>query len=169
MGTDKALVEVDGQAMVLRVTEALRATGATEVACIGGNPQALGSLGLVVVDDEWPGQGPLGGLTTALGWSNEPTVLVAGCDQPWLDAPTLGALVEAHRANRAMATVYGLEGTPQPLPGVYDADLRPGLLVGLTGGQRALSFALRLADATVVRVADPRRVRDVDRPQDLSP
>ena len=43
---------------------------------IGGDAAGLARLGLEVVVDEWPGEGPLGGLTTAVGWSPEP--LVAG-------------------------------------------------------------------------------------------
>lgn len=172
-GDDKALVEVDGVAMAVRVARALREAGASSVACIGGDRHRLGSLGLDVVDDGWPGEGPLGGLATALGWTDEPTLVLAGCDQPWLDARAIAELVAAHPAGGAgAATVYGVDGSPQPLPGVYDVELRPRLCAALAAGERALVVALRLAQTTAVEAVDVvtrGALRDVDRPMDLRP
>lgn len=168
MGTDKALVRVDGVEMVSRVVGALRDAGAFDVACIGGNRDALERLGLTVVDDEWPGEGPLGGLATALAWSPASAVVAAGCDQPWLDGPTISRLVEAHRARAVgSVTVYRVDGRAQPLPGVYDVGLRAGLVAAMADGQRALRCALRLAEPCVVESRDPTPVADIDRPEDL--
>ena len=66
MGVDKAAVEVDGTPMARRVGDVLAAAGCSPVIAIGGDPTALGHLGLDVVDDGFPGQGPLGGILTAL-------------------------------------------------------------------------------------------------------
>lgn len=176
MGADKALVEVDGVAMAVRVARCLQAAGARSVACIGGDRGSLGRLGLDVVEDRWPGEGPLGGLATALAWTearHATAVVVAGCDQPWLDAPTLARLLAMHAERGAGATVYAVGGVPQPLPGVYEVDLLPRMCDALAAGERALTLALRLTSCSVVDVedmsdgVDPRVLRDVDRPEDL--
>ncbi len=167
MGTDKALVPVGGVAMAERVVRTLAAAGATEVTCIGGDRLALDGLGLSVIEDEWPGEGPLGGLVTALGWSGEPAIVVAGCDQPWLDLGTIELLVEAHGAGDAAVTVYRVDDRPQPLPGVYAAHFCSPLADALAGGERSLMAALRLAGPTIVDPIDPATLRDVDRPEDL--
>jgi molybdopterin-guanine dinucleotide biosynthesis protein A len=167
MGTDKAFVAVDGVAMAKRVAIALRDGGATEVVCVGGDRAGLTGLALVSIDDEWPGQGPLAGLLTALGWSDEPSIVVAGCDQPWLDAAVIGALIGAHRSSAAPVTVYRVDGVPQPLPGVYDTSLRPGILAALERGERALKAVLGMVEPTCVEALDPGALRDVDRPEDL--
>ncbi len=65
-GIDKALVEVGGVAMARRVADALRAGGAEPVVAVGGDRSALGRIGLDGVDDRHPGEGPLGGVCTAL-------------------------------------------------------------------------------------------------------
>ena len=58
MGRDKALVEVDGRALALRVADALRRAGADPVAAVGGDLPALARLGLAdrvteVLDPTW--------------------------------------------------------------------------------------------------------------------
>jgi molybdopterin-guanine dinucleotide biosynthesis protein A len=66
MGRDKAFIEIDGAPLVARVADALRAAGATRVIVIGGAADRVSALGLDVARDEYPGEGPLGGVITAL-------------------------------------------------------------------------------------------------------
>src|SRR5205085_1408893 len=65
-----------------RVADALRAAGADPVVAIGGDEPALRALGLTVVADAHPGEGPLGGIITALEALGERAELVAvlACD-----------------------------------------------------------------------------------------
>lgn len=167
MGTDKAFVPIEGVAMVRRVADALVAAGASDVICVGGDRAGLDRLGLGSIDDEWPGEGPLGGLATALAWATAATVVVAGCDQPWLTAAAITALVAAHRRAAATVTVYGVEGALQPLPGVYDVGLRPDLAAAMARGERALGTAARLVTPNVVEAEDVEALRDVDQPRDM--
>jgi molybdopterin-guanine dinucleotide biosynthesis protein A len=87
MGRDKALLVVDGTTMASRVAAALRAAGADDVCCIG-----MAVPGEAFVADDHPGEGPLGGVLTALRWSPAGVVVVAACD---LLAPEPGALARA--------------------------------------------------------------------------
>lgn len=174
MGTDKALIDIDGRTMACRVADALGSAGAMETVAIGGNAVALSALGLEVVADRWPGEGPLGGLATALCWAPERLVVVAACDQPWLDATTVQHLLEAHvaggrraPADRPMITVGSVDGAVQPLPGVYDRELAASICADMMAGRRALHGAMRAVTTQVVALPDGRPVRDVDRPSDL--
>ena len=65
MGRDKALIEIDGVAMVTIAVEALRAAGAADVWVVGGDRGAIEALGHRWVPDLHPGEGPLGGVITA--------------------------------------------------------------------------------------------------------
>ena len=67
MGADKAFIEIEGEPMVVRAVGALRAAGAEPALVVGGDAARLGALGLDAVADRYPGQGPLGGVLTALG------------------------------------------------------------------------------------------------------
>jgi molybdopterin-guanine dinucleotide biosynthesis protein A/rhodanese-related sulfurtransferase len=166
MGADKALIPVGGTPMARRVAAALTAAGVASVVCIGGDAGRLGALGLVVVPDRWPGLGPLGGLATALAAAPPGAVLVAGCDQPWLDPAVLRRLIGV--ADEAAAATFRVGGRRQPLPGLYATSLAPRLAAAVESGVRRLDHALDLADRVVeVGLDAPASLRDVDRPQDL--
>ena len=88
MGEPKALIRVDGSAMVDRLGAVLRAAGCSRVVAVGPT-QLAGQL--EHVDDLYPGDGPLGGVLTALSASGStPLVCVVACDLMWLDAARRG-------------------------------------------------------------------------------
>src|SRR5690606_29522274 len=85
MGRDKALLVIGGRPLARRVAGSLRAAGAAAVVAIGGDEGGLRAAGLEVVPDDRPGEGPLGGLVTALRWAarRQPpaaAVVVLACD-----------------------------------------------------------------------------------------
>ena len=109
MGRDKAAIEVGGVTMLARATAALYDAGAESVLVIGGagvdvrvgldgDGDGDGEVGVgldrtVHVDDGWPGEGPLGGLITALDATDSSIVVVIACDLVWLDAESIRAVV----------------------------------------------------------------------------
>ncbi|MDG1786931.1 MAG: molybdenum cofactor guanylyltransferase, partial [Ilumatobacter sp.] len=104
MGRTKALIDVDGVPMAQCVARALAAGGCKDIALVGGSPLELAALELPVVADGVPGEGPLGGIISALGHFTEVShVLVAACDLPLLDAGTVRNLLRAAQANPGRA------------------------------------------------------------------
>src|SRR3989442_13686059 len=63
-GRDKALVELGGKPMLLRMADLLRTAEAT--GAIVGPPERYAEFGLPMVADRWPGTGPLGGVAAPL-------------------------------------------------------------------------------------------------------
>ncbi|QXC62068.1 NTP transferase domain-containing protein [Aquihabitans sp. G128] len=181
MGADKALVEVEGVPMAARVAAALRAAGAHHVVLVGGDPSWSAILGLDQVPDRWPGQGPLGGLATALlaacehdgGHDDAPdlVVLVAACDQPWLDGPSLQSLAAAlDAAPEAVAALSAVpdDGRRNPFPAAWRAAEGPRLAALVDGGARRADAATDDVPTVAVLLA-AAVVADVDRPEDLDP
>ncbi|TML12241.1 MAG: hypothetical protein E6G39_12150 [Actinobacteria bacterium] len=82
MGRDKALIEVAGEPLVQRVARALTAAGAERVVVIGGDRRRIEALGLEVVADRFPGEGPLGGVLTAMSAIDAPVMGARGAHQP---------------------------------------------------------------------------------------
>jgi molybdopterin-guanine dinucleotide biosynthesis protein A len=66
MGRPKAVLDLDGAELATRPVAALRAGGAEVVALVGGDRAWATRLGLHAVADRWPGEGPLGGLASAV-------------------------------------------------------------------------------------------------------
>jgi molybdopterin-guanine dinucleotide biosynthesis protein A len=168
MGRDKALLEVDGEPMALRVAAALRAAGATEVFAVGGDAAALTDLGLDVRPDEWPGAGPLAGTITALAAAREELVLVAACD---LLRPTPSALGDTVRAlvdhRGAVGAVPVLDGHRQWGQAAWHVRVAPALLRAFETGERSLRRSAE--DLLVVELAgfEPAALADADVPADL--
>src|SRR5712671_6975578 len=63
-GRDKALVEFDGQPMLARMMKLMRSV-TTDLKLVA-TPDKYAKFGTQRVGDSWPGQGPLGGIITAL-------------------------------------------------------------------------------------------------------
>lgn len=169
---DKALVEVEGVAMARRVADALRAGGAERVICVGGDAGRLSALGLPVVADHHPGAGPLGGLLTALATAGggADIVVVAPCDQPRLDGPTVAALVAALAGAPVPvgAAVGTVEGVRQVLPLAVRPEVAAGpLAAAFTGGARSLRHGLAALAVVEVECGDAAPFADVDTPGDL--
>ena len=163
MGRPKALVEVDGRAMVLRVADALAAGGCPVVRLVGGDRRLADVTGLDMIDDLWPGEGPLGGVIAALE-AVRGDVLVAACDLPDLDAATVAAVIAggAGTVDVAVAVTTRL----QPALARWNRAAQAPLAAAFRCGERSLHGAL--APLRVERVAvSPAAMRNVNRPEDV--
>jgi molybdenum cofactor guanylyltransferase len=133
-GRDKALVRIGDQVLLSRLCFVLR--DVTRTVTIVGAPEKYGELGMQCVPDRWPGEGPLGGIVTALGVSategggpaRMPALpgsesatgfgrpewnLIIGCDMPFLTGEWLAYLIQRARASEAEVvaprSAHGLE------------------------------------------------------------
>lgn len=93
MGADKATFEVDGSKMANRVAGAAREAGADEVLMVGGPSARAKSLDGVWKKDAFPGEGPLGGVITALKSASNDAVVVLSCDMPFITPAVISSLV----------------------------------------------------------------------------
>lgn len=167
MGRDKALVPIDGQAMAVRVAGALRAAGCDPVVAIGGDAVALGALGLAVVPDGWPGEGPLGGVVTAL--SSHPgadAVAVVACDTPWMTPDSIELLVDALAGTPAADAAIAVTDRIEPLCVVWRRSALPAMRAAFLAGERRVHAALASLHVVdvVVHAGD---LRNVNSPDDL--
>jgi molybdopterin-guanine dinucleotide biosynthesis protein A len=177
MGVDKAFVEVGGRPMVLRVTAALIGAGCDQVVVVGGDRVALMALGLEVVEDLRPGEGPLGGLVTAVtvvgdqhsgahGSRHADIVLGVGCDLPLVEAVTLSRLVDVLDEDGLDVAVARTD-RDEPLCAAWRVSTcAPVLRSCLEDGERAVHRALRRLQVGRLPV-DVRELHNVNRPDDL--
>ena len=103
MGADKATFEVDGVSMANRVANAAREAGAAQVLIIGGTQAKAKSLVGDWKKDSFPGEGPLGGVITALKHADHDSVVVLSCDMPFITSAVIQSLVRG--LEDAQATV----------------------------------------------------------------
>ena len=140
MGADKALLQLDGQPLLLRAARLLDLLVASVT--VIGDPARYASLGLAVVPDDVPGLGPLGGIATALRISRTPWNLAVGCDLPYLTAAWIESLISRALASRADALLPEGESGPEPLCAVYHARCAPAISAALERGVRKVTSGL---------------------------
>jgi molybdopterin-guanine dinucleotide biosynthesis protein A len=164
MGRNKALVEVDGQPMAVRVARALDGAGCRPVVVIGGDLAALATLGLSGRADDYPGDGPLGAIITALEHAAPCSVLVAACDLPWLDVATVAALIAARRDD--VDVIAAATDRIEPLLSLWSPAALEHARAAFAAGERAVHVVLGGLRVHTVEVA-PSALRNVNRPDDL--
>ncbi len=165
MGRDKALLPFRGGVLVETVARAVkRAAGGVVLVGSSGGYEALG---YAVVPDLHPGEGPLGGILTALGDSAAEWNLIVACDMPGVSADFLAGLLDAAERSGAGALLpAGPSGRLEPLCAVYHGNSRQTLLDAFARGVRKVTAALD--GLRVVRLAVPEAAlfQNVNTPED---
>jgi molybdopterin-guanine dinucleotide biosynthesis protein A len=166
MGTDKALVEVEGVAMAERVATALDGAGCRPVAFVGGDRTSLARFGRRILADHWPGEGPAGGVLTALQELDD-DVVVAACDLPFLDARSVHAVLgAAGSAGPEVDVVVATTQRREPMLAWWRRAATPVMEELWRAGGRALHEVL--AGLTVREVpVDADALRNVNTAADL--
>jgi molybdopterin-guanine dinucleotide biosynthesis protein A len=159
-GKDKALVEIGGKPMLVRMCELL-GTVASEVTVIGDR-EKYASLLFKCVADRWPGAGPLGGIITALenaGTRKESPEwnLIVSCDMPFLTREWLAYLAEYAMKNSSQVLLPESAHGPEPLCACYRTDAGPALGAAFERGVRKITEALKQVTTEVLDEAHWKR------------
>jgi molybdopterin-guanine dinucleotide biosynthesis protein A len=149
-GRDKALVRFGSIPLLLQIVKLAR-TCTSEVAVVAG-AHKYGDLdaSLEIIDDRWPGEGPLGGIITGLQHSaatNHPAEwnLILSCDMPFLSAEWLQFLVDRAVASAPETQVILPHSThgPEPLCACYRTSAAEPLKNVFDLGIRKVTQALK--------------------------
>jgi coenzyme F420-0:L-glutamate ligase/coenzyme F420-1:gamma-L-glutamate ligase len=172
MGRDKAVIEIDGEPLVLRVAGAIGRV-ANPVLLAPGRPGRLGALGYGEVADDPDGIGPIGGLIAGLAASPHQLMAVVAVDMPFA-SPDVMALL-AGRWDGEDALVPLTDAGAEPLHAVYARSALPSLRDAAASGRRAVRDAVESLNVRYVpseewREADPsgRFARNLNRAEDLA-
>jgi molybdopterin-guanine dinucleotide biosynthesis protein A len=150
MGRDKALLPFRGMTLAQAVAgAALEAAGAVTLV---GDVDRYASLGFPVTPDLFPGEGPLGGILTALRHSQAEWNLVVACDMPEAGSALFARLLDAARNSGADALIpVTPDGRNQPLSAVYGSRCLEAFDAAFARGTRAIMAAC--AEIRVKRLA----------------
>lgn len=173
LGQDKATLPLGGTPLALRVAASL-APLTTTCWLVTNHPLTHLTLGLPLITDLVPFQGPAGGLATALFYARTPWVLVAAVDNPFLAPPLLAELAaRAGRTSRPAIVCRSARGL-EPFPGVYAVRLLPALRDFLQADRRPTRFLEvcrpQILSESEVQALDPgnRSFFNLNTPQDLA-
>ena len=165
MGRDKASLPFHGTTLAQSVAETVRAAAGT--VSLVGSPHRHAFLGYPIVPDVYAGEGPLGGILTALRQSTADWNLIVACDMPRLSAGFLGELLDAAESCECDALVpAGPSGRLEPLCAVYHRRSWQGLYCAFAGGVRKIAVALKGVRAVTWPAPEVSYFQNVNTPED---
>ncbi len=163
-GADKALVELGGKTLLTRMVELVGSVcGETRIVA---QPEKYANAAVSIVADKWPGQGPLGGILTALEFSNEKfrdadgeaaCALIVSCDMPFLTREWLAYLCDRAVTSKAQVVVPESESGLEPLCACWRIDAAAMVQAAFDGGVRKVTEAMKRLTMEVLDEADWKR------------
>jgi len=170
MGSDKALLPFHGGPLGRSLAGLVEQAAGSVV--LVGNPQLGPVVGFPAIPDLYPGEGPLGGILTALRHTGGDWNLLVACDMPGLSAEFLAGLVDAARRSEADGLLpVGPGGRPEPLCAVYHRRAKDPLERAFARGVRKIVAALDEPGMAVCRwpVTEAGVFQNVNTPEDWAP
>jgi molybdenum cofactor guanylyltransferase len=159
-GRDKALAEFAGEPMLARMMELMRSvTQSVKVVAVAGKYDHIGAE---ILEDRWPGEGPLGGIVTALRNTEQQDAacewnLIVSCDMPFLTADWMHFLAERGAKSSAQVVVPHSEHGPEPLCACWRTDAVETLQSAFERGVRKVTQGISLLSAEVLDERDWKR------------
>jgi len=165
-GRDKALVEIDGKSMLLRMCELLR--GLCGEVRIVVAPDKHAELGATTLVDRWPGEGPLGGILTALratekSGTNRQWNLIVGCDMPFLTHELLSHLIARAVASRGEVIVPRSASGLEPLCACWRGSGRKTVQRAFDSGVRKVTEAMKELKMEIIDESEWKRFDNAGR------
>jgi molybdenum cofactor guanylyltransferase len=165
MGRDKALLPFRGGALAQSVAQAV--SEAAGSAILVADPVRYAGLGYAAIADLYPGEGPLGGILTALRNTSADWNLITACDMPQLDPEALRGLLKTAAESGADALLpVGPEGRPEPLRALYHRRCLEPFGAALAGGVRKVTAALESVRTVRLQMADASLFQNVNTPEE---
>lgn len=116
-----------------------------ELIVVAAPGMELPPSGAARLEDEWPGEGPLGGMVTGLSACRAPVAFVASCDLPLLDAEVASRMCDLLEPDFEAVTPL-IEGRYHPLHAAYRTApaAREGRELMVAGVRRPVALYPRL-------------------------
>jgi molybdopterin-guanine dinucleotide biosynthesis protein A len=153
-GQDKARVILGGETMLTRMCSLVNeVTGSVSV--VADRESRYADSGVWVVEDLWPGEGPLGGILTALLATQETDGgrkwnLIVSCDMPFLTREWLTYLIGCALASEAQVLLPHSASGPEPLCACWRTDAAETLRAAFERGVRKVTDGIALLRSEVL-------------------
>ncbi len=168
-GEDKGLVQINNQAMISYVIDALHPQVAAIVLNINRNESTYRKFGYPIVADDLAGfQGPLAGMAAAMARVSTEYIFTCPCDGPLLARDIVARLFAAMAAEGGDICVPHDGDRLQSVCALIDCRLRESLLEYLTGKDRKIEHWYRQHKLVLADFSDEQRCfLNANSPRDL--
>jgi molybdopterin-guanine dinucleotide biosynthesis protein A len=165
MGRDKALLPFAGSTLAEFVARTVASV--TSQVVLVGEPNRYHVLGYTVISDRFPGEGPLGGILTALDHTQSDWNLIVACDLPGISGKFLSRILEAaEKSTNDVLLPTGPGGRPEPLCAAYHRRALSALESAFAAGERKITRALQSVRTARLAIPELAPFQNVNTPED---
>ena len=155
MGTDKALILLNGQSMTSIIAQKLLQAGCTQIFLVGKKNI---SIDLPQIHDSWKDHHPLYGVETALAHCSQEQCIITPCDIPFVSIEVYQQLLA-----QKTTTVLSTSTRKQPLLGLFLTSKRAQAQAYAQQQRSVMSF---VENEACIVVPD-KELHNINHPQDL--
>ncbi|WP_071393209.1 molybdenum cofactor guanylyltransferase [Bacillus tuaregi] len=148
MGTNKALLELNGKTVIEGIVESLHRV-ADELLLVTNTPSDYQFLHLPMTEDKWKGMGPLAGIEAGLSASKTEHNLIVACDMPFISVELGRYLLSC--LEEYQAAVPEISGQLHPLFAAYRKDVCPVVKKSLEENQLRIRHFLHSIHVKIVK------------------
>ena len=160
MKQDKSMLLLNGRPMIQHVCDQLR-NHFDHVLVSANDGEKYSFLGLTIIPDRAPDQGPLMGITSALEASGSDRNLVIACDIPEIDIP-LARRMLAESEGHDVVVPRTKEKKLEPLFAVYRKSVLRVMKKVLSSGERRVKAVFDHCDVKYVDLPDTERLNNLN-------
>jgi len=152
MGTDKSMLDIEGQPIIERTCKRLAACF-EQILISANEANKYDFLGFEIISDKVPEQGPLMGIASALEASANEINFVIACDIPQIELREVRRILsEAAKSNADIIIPVSKEGKYEPLFAVYRRSSLKAINKVLSSGGRKISDVFDLCKIKEVKL-----------------
>jgi len=144
MGMDKGMVSFRGKPLSWYPFEVLK-RHCTEVLISTGNPE-YSLFDVPMVEDGYPGYGPMGGICSAMNGATNDWCLVLACDMPFVSHRLVESLLEA-MPQKGCCVIPVHHGLKEPLAALYHRRIIPEMQTALEENRPSLYRLIQSTEA----------------------
>ena len=134
-GINKSLIEIEGLTILQRTLDVLKPLF-NEILISGWTDKSELPAGIRMVDDNFPGRGPLAGIEAAMKATQAHYIFVFGGDMPWLSETIIRDQAVDFLEDPVDVLVPRINNFAEPLHAIYNCRLQSSLETFLRSGER---------------------------------
>jgi len=160
MGRDKSMLLIEGQPMIKHILSRLH-PHFNQILISSNDISKYSFPGVEVIPDKVTGQGPLGGIASALKASANELNFVIACDIPQVDTVLMKMMLRDCRDFDAVVPRIGLSQY-EPLFAVYKKDVLSAIEAALLSGNNRIIDALSPCRVKYIDLTDTEQLKNLN-------
>ncbi len=159
----KILLECEGRSFASRILDAFE--GFDRVYLSVDREEKYRELGLPMIEDKFPGCGPLGGIASGLMACEEDALFVVACDMPFVTKEAVRRMLESY-AGRDGILLAANGDLLEPLFGIYPRTVLETAVEMLENGHYRARDLFSAFGGNVVQIGDRQSFVNINTPEE---